>query len=300
MQTKRKYALLLILLTALFAAVILGAIALIPFDAPEQAPANSSGNLMNGGYAAKDGGLLYYIDENGGLVCRTEQSTYRITESGCDLINPYNSTVIYRRDGKIMQSNFTGSGTRVLVEDVQEMLVIGNWIYFTDSSGTLCKTKIGSGKITSLNLRPAGPFTVSGTSVFFIGDKGYLYTAQTDGTNVEPFLGEPVSQFMMHDSHIFYLSSGKVCATLAANSASKSTFAEADEFIVLDTSLVYIKDGALYSLEYENTDAKPVKVETGVDPVTRLNACDGRLYCFGADGVPYSMRKDGSERQALR
>jgi hypothetical protein len=298
-KDKKRAALIPAVLMALLAAVILGSISMLTYDKPSSEPTNTFGNLMNGGYAAIDRTLTYYVDSDGVLHCDGQNSSYKVADSSCDLLHPYKSGVVYRQNGAVKYSTFTGSETVTLVENAGSFMLSGDWIYYTDAQNSLKKVRFGSSHVRDLGLTVHGQFAVSGTSVFYTDEQGYLCTAKTDGSGAEIFYNEKTDCFMMNQAYIYYISGGKLCSVLTSNSASKTTIADADEFCIMSGVLIYVRGGQMYTLDLSEAEPQESAVEfQGTNPHS-LCVANSFVYYRNDEGQAIRMRKDGSEWTVL-
>ncbi|MBP5617629.1 MAG: hypothetical protein J6X61_00580, partial [Clostridia bacterium] len=132
-------------LLLLLAAVILGTILLTPYDLPGTTPPNTYMNLANGGFVAENGSMLYYVSGKGVLYCRSGANTYRIDE-GADSLCPYGSGIVYRlQGGRVVYSDYRGEEKKEVLSGVQQMVVGGNWVFYTRADGVLHKRSLLTG-----------------------------------------------------------------------------------------------------------------------------------------------------------
>ncbi len=284
-------------LFVILVAIVFTIMGSVPYDSPTTNATNSFGNLANGGYVSDAGSMLYYVDSKGVLRCQGDTSTYYIDESA-NCLSPYQSGIVYRTaSGEIKYSAFNGDSKRSIAESTKEMMVVGNWIFYSDNNGMMHKYSLKTNKHYDINLK-VKQFMVSGTAIIYTADDGYMYTARTDGSKVEPFLAEKVDRFMRHDSYMFYLSGGKIYSVTSSNTAQKHTYCEADMFnLSSDNVLYYAKDGKLYSMNIKDAAPTSVEIESGNGLSDKgLFCADDRVYFYDSNGILVSCLKDGSER----
>ncbi len=283
-------------LFTLLVVTVIAIMGALPYDRPSTSATNSFGNLANGGYVSKAGSMLYYVDSKGVLRCKSDQNSYYIDENA-RCLSPYQSGIVYiNENNEVIYSGFTGEGKRALASNARDMMVVGNWVFYSDSNGGLHKYFLKTDKSYSINLK-CSQFMVSGTAVVYSDADGYMFTARTDGSNTEPFMAEKTDRFMRHDSYMFYLQDGRLYSVTSSNTAQKHYYCDADMFnLSEDGILFYTNDGSLYSMNI--TDQSPtsvqIKCENGVSD-RGLFCIDDRVYFYDLSGTLISCKKDGSE-----
>lgn len=303
MKDERKGKLLGFLPTALLlllAALILGAVALTPYDLPGTTPPNTYMNLANGGFVAEDGTMLYYVNGKGVLYCRSGPNSYRIDEDA-DSLCPYGSGIVYRLpDGKVVLSDYHGEEKKEILTGVRQMVVGGNWVFYTRADGVLRKRSLLTGEDRDLGLK-VREYLIAATSVLYTDADGYLFTARTDGTGSEPFLAEPVDSFSRYESSVFYTRGGTLYAVAAGNTASKHAFFPVTAYNVTSEGVLFFTDGeGLHTcdLSDEKTKVRDVAAPGGV--TDRLCAWGERLCYYNEEGTLVCCLKDGTEALYLQ
>ena len=294
MDSKLKFkAALPVALFALFCAIVLGLIAILPYDRPATSPNNSFMNLYNGGFVAQDGSLTYYIDSEGSLYCEGDESKYYIDKAS-DSLCPYNVGIVYRtQNDEVKYSDFDGGSVKTLIKGAKQMSVSGNWVFYTDEKGDLYKYFLQTAETKKVGLK-VDQFMISSTAVVYLKD-GQLYTARTDGTQISPFLADKVDSFVRYESYMFYKSEGKLYSVASGNTANKQTYFEVDSFNINDNgTMFYTLDGTLYSKNITEEDSKVKELNVGA---VKGNLCtSGDRVCFyDESGNLVSCLSDGSE-----
>ena len=283
----------------LLAALVLGAIALIPYDLPGTTPPNTYGNLANGGYVAEDGSMLYYVNEKGVLYCMSSPNCYRIDE-GADSLCPYGNGIVYRREnGDVIRSDYRGETKETVLTGVEQMALSGNWVFFTRADGQLCKKSLLTGEEAELNLA-VRQFLVASNGVLFTDPDGYLKTALTDGTDVAPFLAEPVERFMRYKDYIFYVREGTLCSVVTANAASKQAYFPVDEFNISEDGVLFFTDETgLHSYDLSEQEPTVRDVEIQGSRAARLSVWGEKILYYNEENRLICCQKDGSEWVSL-
>lgn len=285
------------ILFVLLAATVIAIMGTLPYDRPSTAATNSFGNLANGGYVSDNGSMLYYVDGKNILRCKSDENTYYIDENARSL-SPYQNGIIYlNEDDKVLYSTFNGENKRELASNARDMMVVGNWVFYSDNGGMMHKYALKTDKHYDIDIR-VNQFMVSGTAIVYTDENGYMFTARTDGSEIEPFMAEKVDMFMRHDSYIFYTADGKLYSVTSNNTAQKHTYCDADMFnLSSDGVLYYTKDDLLYSMNIkdEKPTAVEIKCENGISG-NGIFCADNRVYYYDLNGTLISCLKDGSEK----
>lgn len=284
-------------LFALLCVIVLGLIAILPYDRPATSPTNSFLNLYNGGFVAKDGTLTYYIDGEGSLYCKGEESKYYIDKAS-DSLCPYDVGIIYRtKSGDIKYADFDGGSVKKLISGAEKMAVSGNWVFYTDKSGDLYKHFLQTGESKKVGLK-VDQFMISSTAVVYLKD-GLIYTARTDGTQIKPFLADKVDSFVRFESYMFYKADGVLYSVASGNTANKQSYFEVDEFNINDSGvLFYTLDGKLYSKDITDEKAEKKLLDVG-EVKSGLCCIDDRVCFYDGDGNLMTCLADGSEIKSV-
>lgn len=287
------------LLLAMLALVMLGSMLRLPYDLPGTTPPNTYANLANGGLAAEDGSMLYYVNGKGVLYCRSGANSYRI-DKDADSLCPYGNGLLYRRsDGRVLRSDYRGEEKQVLLKDVEQMVVAGNWVFFTRADGVLRKRSLLTGEEKSLGLK-VKEFLIAATSVLYTDPDGRLFTARTDGAGSEPFFAETVDHFTRFKSYVFYLQDGVLGSVASGNAASKQTYFPVREFNVTDDGVLFFTDDSgLHTFDLTAEGAAVRDVETQGGAAHGLSSWGERLLYYNEEGQLVCCLKDGSEAEIL-
>lgn len=283
--SRKKAAFIPFILALVLSAAVIVTELIMPLDRLHTAADEEYQNTANGGKVCVDGSITYFVSSNGSIRGKGNAADIKIDDGG-DMIQAYENGIVYRRDGNVMYADFGGANKRVVLKNVGDFVLSGNWIYYTEQDQSrLKKQRVNDGKQFDLGIDVHGQFAVRGNTVLFIGEKSYLYTARTDGSGVKPFLGRTADSFMFYASFVYFMHDGEIWSTANRNTASVLRYGAADAFTVYDNTLFYISDGVVYSRDLSDEEAKPVKLAIkGGDP-RELYVSEDWLYCYFADGT---------------
>ncbi len=270
-----------------FAAVLILVELITPLDRLHTANENEYQNLAVGGKVCVDGDIVYYVSSTGSVRAKGETSDFKISDGGKKL-QPFDNGVIFLSEGNVIFSDLSGTQKKTLLDGVDDYFLSGNWLFYTETGKKdLKKIRLTDLKRFDLGIEVNGQFAVRGNTVIYVGEKGYLYSARTDGSDQKPFLGKKVDLFMFYGNFVYFLRDGEVWSAANQNTASMLTYCEADTFTVFDDTLYYIDDGAVYSRDLTDEEAKPKTIKTKGENPTELYVSEGCLYYYLADGSLY-------------
>ncbi len=288
-----------IFILILVSAVVLGTILILPHDTPVVTPSVTYPNVLNGGKVAVDGSMLFYVDANGVLRCLSGGKSYQISE-GADCISPYGTGIVYRTsNGEAVYSSFNGEQKRTVLTGVEQMMVSGNWIYYTHDGGKLSKCFIKDSKVRDLDLK-VKQFLVVTNQILYTAEDGYLYSALTDGSGSARFLNEKVDSFTWQNSQVFYKQDGVLYSVSASNTARKATYFEVDEYNIMQSGLlVFTDEGGLHTYDLTDSSAKVRDVAVKGDNPSGISVIDDEIYYYNSQGQMFKCLKDGSKALEL-
>lgn len=299
-ENRKKLSFIPVILAVVFSAVVIITELIIPLDRLHTASDDEYQNIAMGGKICTDGSIIYYVSSSGSVRSKGETSEFKIADTG-DMLQPYNSGVIYRdENNSVIYSDFSGTKKQTVIESVGDYVLSGNWLYYTEIGGSsLKKIRLTDKKQFDLGLEIDGKFSVRGNTIIFIGDKSYLYSARTDGTEVKPFLGKTVDSFTFYANYLYFMHEGKVWSVANQNTASMLSYCEADAFTVYNDTLYYIANGELYSLDLTETDSEAKKIETKGEKPTAIYVSEDYLYYYLADGSLYRCNFSGAGAEQM-
>ncbi len=287
MTKRKKIALIPFIAATVFSAVILLTEIITPLDRLHTADAYEFQNTAVGGNVTVDGDIVYYVSPGGSIRAKGKASDFKISNSGSTL-QAFKNGVVFLDGGNLIYSDISGTKKETMLKNVGDYFLSGNWLYYTETgSNTLKKMRLTDSKKFNVGVKVNGDFAVRGNTLMFIGDKNYLYTARTDGSNVTPFLGRQVDSFMFYGNYVYFSVDGIIKSVANKNTASMHTYFEADGFTVYNDTLFFIKDGQLNSLDLTDPEAKQKKIPTKGENPTEVYVSEKYLYYYLADGSMY-------------
>jgi len=186
---------------------------------------NTTGNIMNGGLAAKQGDWIYYFSDKDIYdmgICKMFKdgsNSNKITDTdGAGSINIVNDWIYYGYKG-ICKVRTDGSGWEKISDDKAGCVhVVNDWIYYSEECSfdyTLCniyKMRIdGSEKELLLKDNMFGTFCVSGECIYYIGDvnkrgdRFILYKYSPYEKYRKRLSKDQISEFCIQGNSIYYI-----------------------------------------------------------------------------------------------
>ena len=299
MERNKKIALIPFLAAVIFSLIVIGVELIVPLDKLHTASDEEFQNTSVGGKVCISGNTAYYLSSSGKIRMNGKNIDIKIADSGSKM-QSYDDGIIYMDENELITCDMTGANKQTVIKNVGEYFLSGNWIFYTEKgSRDLKKIRITDKKSFDLGIKVNGQFTVRGNTLLFIGDKNYLYSARTDGSNLTAFLGKRVDFFMFYGNYIYFLQDGKIWSTVTHNTASMYSYWEADSFTIYDDTMYYISEGILYSRDLTDTEAKPVKIETKGENPTEIYVSKKHLYYYLADGTLYRCDHFGAGAEKM-
>ncbi len=297
MNAERPSSRLITLFLAILAAISLLAAGLIlfsPDDVPMSAPYNRGGNLLNGGNIAIGDGILFYCrPDDGGIYSAFGDTVTRIGEGGAGPSFATAEGYVYTEGQNLVQILYNGSAKLLLLENAQEPLIIGRWMYYLED-GQLTKQRMDDGKTSPLGLYPGGNYYIAARRIFYIGQDGKLWTALTDGSENRLFADTQMTDFIIQGSYIYYRDAqGMLCWFNTASPATITRHEMADKYNCTSTHLVYEREGKLYAMAF--SDQRVEQIGEGV--FQNLSCDNDYIYYFDENSDFVRIRPDGSEKQ---
>ncbi|MBQ5885581.1 MAG: DUF5050 domain-containing protein [Clostridia bacterium] len=299
MERNKKIALIPFLAAVIFSLIVIGVELIVPLDKLHTASDEEFQNTSVGGKVCISGNTAYYLSSSGKIRMNGKNIDIKIADSGSKM-QSYDDGIIYMDENELITCDMTGANKQTVIKNVGEYFLSGNWIFYTEKgSRDLKKIRITDKKSFDLGIKVNGQFTVRGNTLLFIGDKNYLYSARTDGSNLTAFLGKRVDFFMFYGNYIYFLQDGKIWSTVTHNTASMYSYCEADSFTIYDDTLYYISEGTMYSRDLTETEAPAVKIETKGENPTEIYVSEKHLYYYLADGTLYRCDHFGAGAEKM-
>lgn len=288
-------------LAAVFISVLvvisLAAAALIivsPDDVPMSNPYNRGGNLNNGGYIAPGKDILFFCrPDDGGIYSAFGETCTRVGENGSGPSFATAEGYVYTENGDLVQVLYNGQAKLKLLENAQDPLIVGRWIYYTEA-GELHKRRMDDGKQAALGLYPKGNYYISARRIFYIGDGNTLWTALTDGTDNRQLADVVMTDFLIQGQYIYFRDAeGTLCWLNTGNTKVVTKLAKADQYVRTTNHLAYTDGDKLYAMSVSDQNVE----EIGTGTFQSLSCDDENLYFFDENGDFVRMKADGAERQ---
>lgn len=240
---------------------------------------NSSGNMNNGGIAARQGEWVYFNTGNAIYKEKTDGSERMLViNAGVSNLNVADEWIFYAGSGdvsKIYKVRTDGTGETLLYETIPgeeyigSLQVVGDWIYFSAGSSD----DQGLTKLYKMKLDGTGKTVISNETALdlnFVGDWIYyanwsdgwkIYRMKTDGTERTELSEEAALRMNVYENWIYYISA---------------------------------RDSRIYKLKMDGTG----KVKLSEEGASALNVSDGWIYYNDVEDNYriYKMRLDGTEK----
>jgi hypothetical protein len=179
---------------------------------------NTSGNIVNGGYAAYKNGWLYYCGNDGRLYKIREdgKGRARLTEERGALINLSGGYIYYvcseNVPAVLFRKSLTDGGEREEVAEAGECVSIaGDWVYYVKADGNngIYKTRAGKSGCEKLTDDACACVSADGDLLYYSNgsDGKKLYRINADGTG-RMKLNEDESLFVNISEGFAYYSNG--------------------------------------------------------------------------------------------
>ncbi len=287
-MTKKTMAVCFLLFLVLLLAIPTIYIVMSPDDVPQSKPDNSVGNLQNGGAIVSDE-VTYYIAD-GTLYQLFNDQVKSLVENAAAPLFLTEGGVAFSRDGGLWQVSANGGNLTCLLEQTENPLVVGRWIYDTQD-GALYKTRMDDGKRFDLGLYPVGPYFISATRIFYLGQDSCLYTAKTDGSENVRFTDYPATDFVIGDNYAFFRNGeGLLQWCSLEDTQALVSLRRVDSYNYVNGYLIYVAEGELHAMDLTGLQDQVITQE----PVVCLSTDDSYLYYFNGDGALTRMLPDGS------
>ncbi|HHW45480.1 MAG TPA: DUF5050 domain-containing protein [Clostridiales bacterium] len=283
-----------------------GAILLLPDDLPQLGPENYPGNIMNQSRIAAGKDIVYYASPAGGVYKLFSDTVTKISDDHADFVYAHDEGPVFGTDTGVYKTLHDGSLKAKLLDNDDNLLVIGRWVYYTDQIGQLVKTRMDDNKTFELGICPkGGKYYISAGRLFYIGEDDMLYTARTDGSNVEKLIDTDtrVAGFMFRGNELFFIdTSGELGYTRLTSNPVVRSYGKVDSFNVIGTTLVFVKEGALYAVQFDSSavdleQMNPVKLGEG--RFENLSVDEKYIYFFDQNQQLVRMLPDGSEKKVF-
>jgi len=242
---------------------------------------NTASNLVNFGLAAESNGWIYYAN----------QSDYQ----------------------RIYKMKIGDSSGQRLSDDpyASHMNVVGDWIYYVDSEGGLCRMKTDGSQLALMTDYPVDFMQASSDYIYFLADyvrdidhyhSKELHRIKPDGSGDETLLSNLSSSwdYSVVDNDIYYLYWDATTQTQTLKSrAHYDILKNVDKFIISNNHIFYISHGdkCIYKADMDGKNV--IKVTS--DTAKGLNVANGLIYYANTsdNNNIYKITNDGSDKSKI-
>jgi hypothetical protein len=233
----------------------------------------TTGNILNGGFAVKDGDeLLFY----------------------------YTGGSVYPKGTLVRSNPETGDNSKVMDEAGLYMNLADGTLYYCLDDG-IYTAKLDAPQPQRMLEGECSLLQISGGRMFFIRD-GAVGSAALDGSSVAFTPVENAACLNVYGSRLYYIDtvSGHIRQAATDGTDARELFDQAvDMFCIIDDVIYYIDsaDGLLKRMALE---IDPESIETLTDqPCSGFNINRSGLYYTLSDGLCYNAGADGAQAQAV-
>ena len=238
----KKLSVLYVTAILLVLALSLGAIVMLPFDKAVTSPLNTATNTIAGGALASNDIGTYYAFSRG--IAELSSPDKVLIEGECSHLSIDGDTLYFVKDGGFMSYNIYTRQTLMIAENAATAVVLGNWVFYTDSQGGLNKCRLDGSSASSLNIKPKDAMYIAlGTDIYYLGADDIIMTCRGDGTGSAVFYDKPVETFSIEGKLLLYISDRKLY-TYGINSGEEAVIqCEADKFgVVAESNYIAVQN----------------------------------------------------------
>jgi hypothetical protein len=249
-------------------------------ETPTEELGNTIGNILNGGFIAKENDWLYYNQRGTSLYGYLSKikpdltMDTRLVSDEPTYINVLNGWVYYRsgrEDGKIYKIKTDGTErTQLSADSSTHILVRGDWIYYVNQAdgAKIYKIRVDGTERTKLNEDHSSSINLIGNWIYYqnMTDQHKPYRVRIDGTE----------RAELNDT-------------------------SAHGMIILG-DLIYFRNPADENRIYRMGIDGSNKTKLSENPTSKFNVSDGWVYYTTVDtpgGDLYKMRLDGTSKTFL-
>lgn len=248
---------------------------------------NTSGNISNDGYAARDGDDFFYV-------------------------LPTNLRWLIST-GDMIKTNADGSASTVLYsgERASCLNVIDGWIYYIRSSPddptpAIWKMRTDGSEDTLVtstgDLGTVLKMTVVDDEIYFLALNRAsaiktICRVDTDGGKVTPLhsIGALSAGFAVYDGWIYYSENGEMYRLRTDGSENKRIADTYAPYISIADGKLYYASSGIWSMNLDGSNHEPIVDDTAA---VRINVADGWIYYADTSAI-YKIRTDGTEQTHL-
>ena len=274
----------LIALIALLAVVVIASAVYIigsPDDLPRAAADNTNANIVAGGDFVQGKGIAFYLSE-GDIYSIFEGESEKIIGDASGPLFFTNGGVAYVKNSALYMAQADGSLETLIVSNIKNPVIIGAWVYYI-KNGEIVKMRMSDKKMFDLGLKCSGKFYVTASRVFYLGEDGFLYTANTNGSENALVTSYPMTNFALCGNHIAFIGSSKILSVFPiAEPSVKADIAETDMFNYVSGKIIYKTSEGLSA--YSLSDASKTPLTSTTSAINGIYTGDDGIYYFNDKG----------------
>lgn len=205
-----------VLLTLVFVAVLGGCSVFGPKKEPLETLVNgtTAGNIVNKGFAVKDGEDLYIYNTSDGEYkigdivrsnIKTRKNSLAMQDGGL-YMSVYNGYLYYCRQDGIYRASMASFAPERLVEaNVTQLQIVGDRLFFVED-GTIKSTDAEGNDVGFAPIEHADCLTAAKDKLYYIDTAGkQIWQAGIDGKDAKKLFDPVVKQFGVVDTVFFYI-----------------------------------------------------------------------------------------------
>lgn len=251
---------------------------------------NTEGNIINGGYAVKQGDWIYYCkyDSNANYpMAPNSSSIYKMKSdrsSNTKLITAYASHLnikgewlyyISKSDNKIYKVKTNGKNNQK-VSDItvsNDMIIVGNWIYVSNDNSSIRKIKLDGSEYDHL-WGTQRDFIVYGDNIYFnyMGDDDSIWKTTSNSYKLND---EPSYHLNIYRNNIYFNDTEDNICSISIDGGSKN-------IIGTDrASSILVDEGWLY---YSNKNDNDKLYKMKIDGTNKTKLSNSSIFAFNVVG----------------
>ncbi|GLC29699.1 DUF5050 domain-containing protein [Clostridium omnivorum] len=270
---------------------------------------NTSGNILNGGYAALDSSYRYYRNgEDGGKLYRAKvdgTEKVKLNDDSVESINVIGNWIYYRNlldSSSIYRIKNDGTErSRIVSDNFSNFIVEGGWIYYYSSydSSRIYRISTSGQNRSKVVDASSDTFTVNSGQLYYINKdvNNALYKVDLTTLASIKISSDVVGKFDVYRGNIYYsnLASNKnlYSIDLDGGNLKKILDASVDSINLSEGWLYYnnASDNKMYKYKLDGTSNTKISDNTTNafcvtgDMIYYINTMDNKLYKIGIDGT---------------
>lgn len=271
----------------------------------------SSGNIVNGGFAAEGEVWIYFANDSFDKVKVDGTERITISQDPSMFINVVGDWIYYFNaadQGKLYKMKTDGTNVTKLNDDILSIFinVAGSWVYYHNGAdnGSIYKIKTdGTGRMR-LNYDYSTDINVLGNWIYYSSgmyDKK-LYKIRTDGTGKTEVYSSAVEYINATDSFIYYrdiIDNSKIYKIKPDGSGKTMVSSDAALFINICGDWIFYgnhsDEGKLYKIKNDGTGRAKLSDDV---PIT-INVVGDWIYYVNDTEALLRLKTDGTRREII-